>query len=91
MPLYEVQCLKCDKEFEAFAKIAERQSIKCQCGGKTKILMSPPKKDWFKPFVSEDFNGEPILVRTKGHLKQLCEEHGVYSRALGYGRNLKEV
>lgn len=92
MPLYDFECLKCHKEFEHACKIDERTSVKCQCGGQTKqIIKKFPNQDWFHPFVSEDFNGEPIQVRSKNHYKQLCEEHGVYSRALGFGRNLKEI
>lgn len=92
MPLYEFECLKCHLEFEEFSKIADRESVRCKgCGGKTKILLSPPKRDWFRPWISEDFTGSPIEVRSKNHLKELCEKHGVYSRALGHGRNLKEI
>ncbi len=91
MPIYEVQCLKCSKEFEGFAKIAERNEIRCECGSKTKVLISPHHNDWFHPFTSEDFTGEPVEVRTKNHLKELCRKHGVYSRALGHGFNISEI
>ena len=83
MPLYDILCLKCNKEFEVFSKIDDRNNIKCQCGGKTKILLSPPHKDWFRPNeLWEDFTDHPIEVTSKKHLKQLCKEHGVYARAL---------
>lgn len=92
MPLYELKCLSCKKEFESFSKIDERETIRCPgCGGKSKILMSLLNKDWFHPFTSEDFDGTPTEVRSKNHYKELCEKHGVYSRALGHGRNLKEI
>ena len=70
MPLYEYKCEVCNKEFETYATIEERLNVKCKCGGVAKQQLSPPHQDWFKPFVSEDFTGEPILVRTKNHLKQ---------------------
>ncbi len=82
MPLYDVKCAKCNKEFEAFAKIAQRGSIKCECGGLAAIMLSSNKRDWFRPFISEDFNGEPIEVQSKEHYKRLCKEHGVYARCL---------
>ena len=82
MPLYDFQCLKCNKEFEQFSKIDRRLSVKCSCGGKTKVLLSTASKDWFKPSVWEDFTDYPIEVTSKKHLKELCKKHGVYARAL---------
>lgn len=90
MPLYDFKCLRCEKEFEEFTEVDKLPF--CSCGGITrKIWKKFPNRDWFRPFVSEDFNGEPILVETKNHLKNLCKKHGVYSKALGYGWNLNEI
>ncbi len=91
MPLYEVRCNDCSKEFDAFAKIADRDSIKCQCGGLTTILLSAWHSDWFKPFISEDFTGSPIEVKSKAHYKDLCRRHGVYARVFGKGHNISEI
>ncbi len=91
MPLYDFECTKCHSEFEEFAKLDSVSSVRCKCGGDARIVIKKIGRDWFRPFVSEDFDGTPVLVRTKGHLKELCRKHGVYSRALGYGRNLEEV
>jgi len=82
MPLYDYRCLKCGKEFEQFSKIDNRLEVKCSCGGKTEILMSTVHKDWFRPGYWEDFDDKPIYVSSKNHLKRLCREYGVYSRAL---------
>lgn len=91
MPLYEVKCNSCSIEFEAFAKISDREAIKCECGGSTTILISPPHKDWFKEFVSEDFTGSPIEVTSKNHYRDLCRRHGVYAKMFGKGYNISEV
>jgi len=37
---------------------------------------------WFKPHINYDFDGTPIHVESKQHLKQLFKKFGVQSRAL---------
>lgn len=34
----------------------------------------------FKPFVTEDITGKPVLIESKKQLRKLCEEHGCYSK-----------
>ena len=87
MPMYEFQCLSCGKTFENFCCLNNLESFtikqKCpSCKGKVKRLIGGFKRDWFREFISEDFDGTPITVKSKQHLKQLCKEHGVTSRAL---------
>ena len=83
MPLYDFQCKKCSYEFEEFKKIKDYLTTSCpECGGESKLLITCRGRDWFRPFVSEDFDGTPILVKTKEHYKKLCRKHGVYSKAL---------
>ena len=92
MPLYDFQCIECGHEFEEFAKIRDRLNVNCPvCSSTCKVLMSPWKEDWFKPFVSEDFDGTPIEVKSKGHYKELCKKHGCYARVFGRGYNLGEI
>jgi len=83
VPLYDFQCLKCGKGFEQFSKLDNRLNVKCSCGGKTSICLTTAKRDWFRVHINEDFDGTPIEVTSKKHLKELCKKHGVYSRALG--------
>jgi putative FmdB family regulatory protein len=89
MPLYDVQCLECKKEFEAFSLIEERTRIKCKCGGSCKILITNFKSEhWFKPHWNPNFRSDkPVYVRSLNHYKQLCKKHGVTSRAIGDVRN----
>ncbi len=89
MPTYEMKCLKCNLEFETLCKIKERKEVRCpNCKGRTKILMSPPKRDWFRPHWNENLL---TYVRSKEHFKQVCLEQNVTSRALGDIRNIKEI
>lgn len=87
MPLYDFECLTCGKQFENFCCINDLEYFtikqRCpKCGNKVKRLIGGIKKDWFKPHINEDFDGTPIEVTSKKHLKELCKKHGVYSRAL---------
>ncbi len=41
MPVYEYECLKCKKNFEAFQKLSEKPLKKCSfCGGPVQRLIS---------------------------------------------------
>ena len=83
MPLYDYKCKECHHEFEGVSKIEDRNKVPCpKCGGKSDLLITCNKRDWFKPSIWEDFTDHPIEVTSKKHLKALCKEHGVYARAL---------
>jgi putative FmdB family regulatory protein len=87
MPLYDFECLTCGEVFENFCCLNELESLtikqKCpHCKGKVKRLIGGMKKDWFQVHINEDFDGTPIEVTSKRHLKELCKKHGVTSRAL---------
>lgn len=84
MPLYDLQCKVCGSEFEGFAPVNKRHDLKCKCGGKAKVLITNYRSsDWFKPHINENFNGEPIEVKSRSHMKELCLKYNVTSRALG--------
>lgn len=92
MPLYDYRCTSCQMEFEAFNKIDARLEQCCiKCNAPVEIQLSVWHNDWFHPFISEDFTGEPILVRSKNHYKELCRKHGVYAKVFGKGHNISEV
>jgi len=83
MPLYDYKCKECDHEFEEVRKIKDRYEVSCpKCTGKCDLLITCKKRDWFRPFVTEDFDDTPILVKSKRHYKELCKKHGVYARCL---------
>lgn len=93
MVLYDYICKACNYQFEALTTYAKRDEVVCkQCQAQTTRMVSRTKDDWFRPFVSEDFTGSPILVRTKEHYKQLCKQHNVYApHCFGVGYNISEI
>lgn len=93
MILNDYICKACNYQFEALAKNEEKDAVKCrECGAQTTRKVCRTKDDWFRPFVSDDFNGSPIEVRTKEQYKSLCKEHNVYApHAFGRGFNISEI
>jgi putative FmdB family regulatory protein len=92
MPLYDFVCAACNSAFEKQVPIAERNNTLCKCGARAVRQISRTKDDWFRSFVTEDFNGQPIEVKSKEHYRQLCKEHGVYApHVFGQGYNISEV
>lgn len=44
------------------------------------------------PFVTEDFNGLPVEVKSRSHYRELCRQHGVYAKhEFGHGYNISEI
>ena len=87
MPLYDFQCPDCKEVYEKFCCINDLEgfTIKQRCPTcDTQLIrqIGGIKKDWFRPHINEDFNGKPIEVKSKQHLKELCKQYGVQSRAL---------
>ena len=78
MPNYYVKCDKCNKEFVSFTHIEDRNDIKCDCGGSTKLMIKPGSKVaihvWI-PYLEENITHQPVMVNSKKHLKRLCKEH----------------
>lgn len=93
MILNDYICKRCNYEFEALAKSEEKDNVKCRkCGAQTTRKMARTKEDWFRPFVTEDFNGKPIYVKSKDHYRSLCREHNLYApHAFGRGFNISEI
>lgn len=95
MILYDYKCewKSCGHEFEKLVPSEHKDCIPCpKCNGETKRLMPRTKDDWFRPFTSDDFTGEPIEVRTKEHYRSLCKEHNIYApHAFGRGFNISEI
>ena len=92
MPLYDMKCTRCSNEQERFCRVADLEKQYCECGGRLKVIITNyHNQDWFKPHWNEHFSGEPIYVRTRSHLKELCKKYDVTSRALGDVRGITEI
>jgi len=85
VPNYDVKCKRCNKEFIAFTNIDDRNNIKCECGGTTKILIKTRKNFgihiWI-PYLEENIKHQPVMVNSKQHLKQLCDENDCIAHRL---------
>jgi len=92
VPTYRVECKTCGNIFDEFAKIENRNGIKCfRCGGGTSIrLVSIGLRTTMygrenKPLVLEHMTevGEPnVEITTKQQLKEACKEHDCISPIL---------
>jgi len=93
MILFDYTCLNCLHTFEKLVTQETKDSVSCErCGHTATRQLCRTRDDWFRPFTTDDFNGEPIEVRTKEHYKSLCKEHNVYApHAFGRGFNISEV
>lgn len=93
MVLYDYECKECGNVFEAFAEVAKREEVDCdRCGSRATLILTKLNKDWFEAFVTEDFDGTPVEVRSRAHYKALCKQHGVYApHVFGMGWNISEL
>lgn len=83
MPRYDYLCEKCDKVFEKVVSIAERNSVKCECGKvATKLFTVTPAVEIFKPMVYEDICEHPIMISSKRQLREECKKHNVKAARL---------
>ena len=85
MPTYHLKCKRCNKIFDAFATVADRNKIKCKCGGDAEIwfggLGTSAIHVW-KPYWEENITHQPVLVESKKHLKKLCKENDCVAHRL---------
>jgi putative FmdB family regulatory protein len=83
MPLYGYRCPVCEFELEELHGRDEAPVIVCHvCNSDMRKCMSPGKfkfkaGDFFEPFTTEDITGEPVLVKSQDHLRQMCRERNL--------------
>lgn len=82
MPLYDFKCEFCNIVEERNCSIDKRDVQFHSCGNLMKQIISPTKKDWFRPHWNENFTDQPVFVESKEHMKSLCKKYGVYARCL---------
>ncbi len=93
MPLYEYECLGCEKRFEVIQKFSDDLLTVCEdCGGKLKKLLSPPAiqfkgtgwyvTDYARSGKSDDQKGEEKeekKTETKPEKTEKSEKSGTKS------------
>ena len=85
MPIYQYKCKKCNKIFDEFSTIEDRNKVKCKCGGDAIIWFGGLKAvaiQVWKPYWEENITHQPVLVKSKQHLKQLCKENDCIAHRL---------
>lgn len=82
MPTYCVRCEDCNLEESHVALISNRNEIKLSCGHIGRLVIKPPRLQFFRSGWYEHITSEPIHIDNKQELKEACEKHGVYSRYL---------
>jgi len=93
MPTYRVKCRKCGRVFDELVEIADRNNIKCDCGGTTEIwfggVTSVNLKTTMygrenKPLVLEHLAKDEsvVYVTSKSQLKGELKKHGGISPIL---------
>lgn len=77
MPLYDYYCPSCSHEFSEFNKMDERDTEHCpKCKAPAKQKLAAPKRGTDVTGVWTNFD-EPVHVRGKQHLKDLCKAQGL--------------
>lgn len=91
--IYVMECNSCDSRFDVECPLSDYNSVvkpgvSCICGGKYRHIIVPgglrfakegfPKGDPGWEHVSDD----PIFIRDKIHLKDICQQNGNISRFL---------
>lgn len=93
--VYDYECQACNFTFETYGEPEEETTHCLKCNGLAKKVWTKfPNSDWFKPFVTEEFEthyGGPIKIESKRQLKDLCLKHNLTNRALGDVRNITEI
>lgn len=84
MPLYEYKCDYCSSITEEIFPVNDKPDfIGCkQCGGISYPIISIPGKDWFRPFWHNDIDINPVYIKSKKHLRDICKEKGFYAKCL---------
>lgn len=92
MPLYDYQCRKCEKIYEAFNSYEKRAKNKCRfCGGVSDMLPPAPSIHLFEPFDLDVGPMDTVRVEDKKQLKRACKKYGKYAPGYDILEHPKEV
>ncbi len=98
MPLNDVNCPRCgvievNHKVSHMWKAKDKWYTRCRCGRGAEILCTLTMKnnDWFRPHWNEGIDWDPVYVKSKKHLKELCLKNNCTNYALGDVRNITEI
>jgi len=79
MPHYSFECDHCEQEYVEFYKSSEvpKTSICPRCKGGTVRVFRPMQISIFNEYVTPHITGEPMLIRSRKHEKDVCTANGL--------------
>jgi len=79
MPHYSFECDHCEQEYIEYYKASEvpKTSVCPQCEGNTVRTFKPMQISIFHEYVTPHITGQPIVIRSRNHEKDVCRAHGV--------------
>lgn len=85
MPLYSYQCQHCQKEYDAFATMDDRDTQTCECGSTD--VTRPFKKNQGRAsmkfdLIVEHLYDEPKRFTSRKELRKACAKEGVSCSAI---------
>jgi putative FmdB family regulatory protein len=84
MPLYVFRCPECEQTVDVLKPRNYTEGETCKiCGVKMQQLLGTGMKykqrlgHFFEPYVTDDFTGEPTLIKSMEHLHQIARENNL--------------
>jgi len=79
MPHYSFECDDCEQEYIEYYKASEvpKTSVCPKCEGTTVRTFKPMQISIFHEYVTPHITGEPMLIRSRNHEKDVCQANGV--------------
>jgi putative FmdB family regulatory protein len=86
MPLYDLKCENCGKEFDVFMSMSEAGETpwpNCECGGPSCRIYKAPidhSENTFHPYWCENLcerTGDKVYIKSRAHERQLMDKIGV--------------
>ena len=80
MPIYEADCLECNKRYEWYSPCMTDITRQCPaCNGEGARVYSPYRPRVFEPFTTANImrDGSPVTIASEAEHKRICHDQGV--------------